>query len=133
MITPLSAITHIYTFNPLSPHDALKHHSTPLKTYLIFFTAKGFRRQISSKLFHEYIVFFFNLPPISNHLHPLQVENCDSSSRLVVDEDDNGKFRIERVKPHDAPKNHFAFPTNDFLWNCSNNLTIFFHLPPTLT
>ena len=22
--------------NPLSPHDALKHHSTPLKTYLFF-------------------------------------------------------------------------------------------------
>ena len=36
----------------------------------------------------------------SNHLHPLQVENCDSNSRLVVYEDDNGKFRPERV-------NHF--------------------------
>ena len=36
---------------------------------------------------------FFNLSPTSNHLHPLQVENCDSNSRLVVDEDDNGKFR----------------------------------------
>ena len=32
---------------------------------------------------------------ISTHLHPLQVENCDSNSRLVVDEDDNGKFRLE--------------------------------------
>ena len=31
-------------------------------------------------------------------LHPLQVENCDSNSRLVVDEDDNGEFRLERVK-----------------------------------
>ena len=41
---------------------------------------------------------FLNFPPISNHLHPLQVENCDSNSRLVVDEDDNGKFRPERVK-----------------------------------
>ena len=29
--------------------------------------------------------------------HPLQVENCDSNLRLVVDEDDNGKFRLERV------------------------------------
>ena len=27
---------------------------------------------------------------------PLQVENCDSNSRLVVDEDDNGKLRPER-------------------------------------
>ena len=41
---------------------------------------------------------FFNFSLTSNHLHPLQVENCDSNSRLVVDEDDNGKFRLERVK-----------------------------------
>ena len=32
-----------------------------------------------------------------SHLYPLQVENCGSNSRLVVDEDDDGKFRIERV------------------------------------
>ena len=31
--TPLIAIS---LFNPLSPHDALKHHFTSLKTYLIF-------------------------------------------------------------------------------------------------
>ena len=37
------------------------------------------------------------LSPSSSHLHPLQVENCDSNSRLVVDEDDNDKFRPERV------------------------------------
>ena len=41
---------------------------------------------------------FFTFPHTSNHLHPLQVENCGSNSRLVVDEDDNGKFRDERVK-----------------------------------
>ena len=46
------------------------------------------------------MVIFFNFSPTSNHLHPLQVENCDSNSRLVVDEDDYGKFRIERVKTH---------------------------------
>ena len=40
---------------------------------------------------------FANYSPSSSHLHPLQVENCDSNSRLVVDEDDNGKFRPERV------------------------------------
>ena len=50
------------------------------------------------KLFYEYTVIFFNFPPTSNHLHPLQVENCDSDSRLVVDGDGNGKFRPERVK-----------------------------------
>ena len=40
---------------------------------------------------------FLNFSPNSSHLHPLQVENCDSNSRLVVDEDDNGKVRLERV------------------------------------
>ena len=38
------------------------------------------------------------LSPTSNHLLPLQVEIWDSNSRLVVDEDDNVKFRLERVK-----------------------------------
>ena len=41
---------------------------------------------------------FFNFQITSNHLHSLQVLNCDSNSRLVVDEDDNGRIRIERVK-----------------------------------
>ena len=40
---------------------------------------------------------FLNLSTTSNHLHPLQGENCDSNSQLVVG-DDNGKFRLERVK-----------------------------------
>ena len=40
----------------------------------------------------------FNFSPTSNHLHPLQVENCNSNSRLVVDEDDNGTPRLKRVK-----------------------------------
>ena len=39
----------------------------------------------------------FNLSPSSSHLHPLQVENCESNSRLEVDEDLNGKLRLERV------------------------------------
>ena len=39
------------------------------------------------------------------HLHPLQVENCDSNWRLVMDEDDNGEFRIGRAKHLYAP--HF--------------------------
>ena len=30
---------------------------------------------------------YFCLPTISSHLHPLQVENCDSNSQLVVDEE----------------------------------------------
>ena len=41
---------------------------------------------------------FFNFSPTSSHLHPLQVENCDRNSRLVVNEDDIRKVRLERVK-----------------------------------
>ena len=54
--------------------------------------------KISMKLVYQYMAIFINFSPTSNHLHPLQVENCDSDSRLVVDEYDNGKFRFERVK-----------------------------------
>ena len=50
------------------------------------------------KLVYQYMAIFFTFSPTSSHLHPLQVENCDSNSRLVVDEDDNGKFRLERDK-----------------------------------
>ena len=44
------------------------------------------------------MVIFFNFSLNSNHLHPLQVENCDSNLWLVVDEDDNDKFKLERVE-----------------------------------
>ena len=57
---------------------------------------------ISMRLVYQYMAIFFNFPPTSSHLHPLQVENCDSNSRLVVDEDDNDKFRPERVNPFSA-------------------------------
>ena len=49
------------------------------------------------KLDYQYMAIFSNFSITSNHFHPLQVENCDSNSRLVVDEDDNGKLRLERV------------------------------------
>ena len=52
---------------------------------------------ISMKLIYQYIAIFFIFYTAAKHLHPLQVENCDSNSRLVVDEDDNGKFRLQRV------------------------------------
>ena len=54
--------------------------------------------KMSMKLFYQYMAIFFDISSTSNHLHPLQVENCDSNSRLVVDEDDIGNFRLERVK-----------------------------------
>ena len=87
----------IYLFNPLSPHDALKQHFTSLKTDLIFLQLGGSRMNISMKLVYQYMVIFFTFSPTSNHLHPLQVENCDSDSRLVVGEDDNSEFKLERV------------------------------------
>ena len=49
-------------------------------------------------LVYQYFAIFFIFSPSPNHLHPLQVENCDSNSRLVVDEDDYGEVRLERVK-----------------------------------
>ena len=50
--------------------------------------------RIFMKLVYQYMTIFITFSPTSNHLHPLQVENCDSNSRLVVDGDDNGKFRL---------------------------------------
>ena len=82
---------------PLSPHDALKHHFTSLKNRFNFPTTSGFRMKNPMKLVHRYITILFTFPTTSNQFHPLLVKNCGSNSRLVVDEDDNGKFRPERV------------------------------------
>ena len=50
------------------------------------------------KLLYKFMAIYVNLSPTSSHLHPLQVEYCDSNWRLVADEDDNGEFGLERVK-----------------------------------
>ena len=55
--------------------------------------------KISMKLVYQNMAIFLNFSSTSSHLLPLQVENCDSNSRLVVDEDDTGKVRFERVNP----------------------------------
>ena len=47
------------------------------------------------KLVHQYMTIFFTFSSTSNHLYPLQDENCDSNSRLVVDEDDNVKSGLK--------------------------------------
>ena len=53
----------------------------------------------------------FNISPTSSHLHPIQVENCDSNSWLVVDEEDNGKFKIFLYKHRDHYKClNYLFP-----------------------
>ena len=49
------------------------------------------------KLVYQYMTIFFTFSLASAHLHLLQVENCDSNSRLVADENDNNKFRLRRV------------------------------------
>ena len=36
------------------------------------------------KQLYQYMAIFFNPQTTSNHLHSLQVENCDSNSRLAV-------------------------------------------------
>ena len=51
--------------------------------------------KIFMKLVYQYMALPFTFS--SSHLYPLQVENRDINSRLVVDEDDNGKSRLERV------------------------------------
>ena len=50
------------------------------------------------------MVIFFNFSFTSSHLHPLQVKNYDSNMRLEEDEDDNGKFGLERVKKQSCNK-----------------------------
>ena len=55
---------------------------------------------ISMKLAYQYMTIFFTFSPTTNHLHPLQVENCDSNSRLVVDEDDNVKLGLKGLNKY---------------------------------
>ena len=51
------------------------------------------------KLVYQYMTIFINLSPTLSHLHPLQVENCDSNSRLVLDEDDEVKSGFKGLSP----------------------------------
>ena len=74
---------------------SIKHYFTYPKTDFVPLKLTGFRREISTKLLPIHGNFLNSFH--QRHLYPLQVENCDSNSRLVVDEDDNGKFRFERV------------------------------------
>ena len=80
---------------PFKPSRCIKTSFYTPESRLYLPTTKWMK--ISIKLVYQYMVIFFNFSPTSNHLHPLQVENCDSDSRVVVDEDDNGKIRLERV------------------------------------
>ena len=52
------------------------------------------------KLAYQYMTIFFTFSPTTNHLHLLQVENCDSNSRLVVDEDDIVKLGLKGLNKY---------------------------------
>ena len=70
---------------------------------LNFPTTKGFRMESSMELAYQNIAIFFTFSTTSNHLHPLQVENCDSNSCFVVDEDDmlnSGLKGLRQVAAH---------------------------------
>ena len=84
--------------NSIEPHDALKKHFASPKNDLIFYNLWVLERKCSWTCL-LITLSFFHLPPTSSHLHPPEDENCDSNSRLVVDDDDNGKFRLQRVNP----------------------------------
>ena len=83
--------------NRLNPHDASKYNLTFVKTGLTFLQLRGFIKKILMKLCYHHMAIVFNFSPTSSYLHLLQIENCYSNSRLVVDKDDNGKFRFQRV------------------------------------
>ena len=72
------------------------------------------------QLFCQYMAIVFNFSLTSSHLHPLQVENCDSNSRLVVDEDDNGKFRLEGVNPQVAIGEYKRYDHAHIVWTFFN-------------
>ena len=49
--------------NPLSPHDALKHHFTSLKTELIFLQLGVLERKFAWKWFTNTMQFFYIFKP----------------------------------------------------------------------
>ena len=101
MITALSHAPLYIKFNkpgrPFKPSRCIKASFYIPENRLNCPTLKGFRTKISMNLVHQYIVIDFDFQTTLNHLYPLQVKNCDSNSRLVVDEDDYGKVRLRRV------------------------------------
>ena len=73
--------------NPLNPHDASKHNCVYMKNDLISYT-QGFQNDNFHGTVLIITLHFFHLSYSASHLHPSQLENCDSNSRLC-------KFRLE--------------------------------------
>ena len=93
-----SKMATFLTLTICNPHDALNHHIASLNIDLIKKTLERFYKEI----FHGFVSiitkYIIHFPPTSSHLYPLQVENGDSNSRLVMDGDDNGKFKVSNKK-----------------------------------
>ena len=83
------------------------------------------------KLVYQYCAIFLNFPPTSNHFYPLQVVNCGSNLRLVVDEDDNGKFRLKRVKGQKVLRLGFTVSLRHLQYRCASPVTIYIHTSPS--
>ena len=78
----------------LNPHGVSKHHFASLYRMTQFSIPSVFRTTIFMELLY-YTIFSFITH--FKQLHSQQIENGDSNSRLVVNADYNGKFRLERV------------------------------------
>ena len=63
------------------------------------------------KLLYEYIVIFFNFKPHQISFIHYKSRIAVAFSRLVVDEDDNRKFRIERVNMFNPVKHDYEMFT----------------------
>ena len=50
------------------------------------------------KLVYQCVVIFFNFSTTSNHLHPLQVENCGSNSRIKMTMVNSGLKKLNERK-----------------------------------
>ena len=103
--------------NPLSPHDALKHHFTSLIKDLIFLQQRVLERKFPFNL-------FTNTWQFSSIFHPLQVIFIHYKSIIAtairgLDEDDSGKLRLERLKQE-------RYPTLDWIVKrgCMTNVTM---------
>ena len=79
--------------NPLSPHDALKHHLTSLKTDLIYLQPWVLEWKFPWN-------WFANSWQFSLIFKPHQIIFIHYKSRIVVDEDVNGNSGLKGLKQH---------------------------------
>ena len=94
-LLPVQGHTCVNQAYPFKPSRCIKASFYISEIGLNFPTTKGFRMNISMKLVYQLMEIFFTFSPTSNRLYPLEVENCDSNSWLVVDEDDNVKSSLK--------------------------------------